>query len=237
MQIYEITQHTGHNLEEGLLDTIQAAFTRDPKMANMSLAQKAQVIRNSQAVDAVSKKAFDAWAAKWYQVQQARRGNVSQQVFQDELRAFVQNNLLPRYTDYDSLTVKNDIDQNIRAMASFYLKGDQNTARQYFDRIVDLGTIARVAPQTGPAGTAASQTGAQQPRAPQPGAQSAQPISAIQAQQAVTSVLNGGGVSKNQAAVLGQGLAQLTPGQPLTAASTRNPVADAVLKYLGFSVR
>jgi hypothetical protein len=235
MQIYEITQPPGSEMSEGLLDTVQAAFSRDPRMANMSLAQKAQVIRNSQAVDQVSKKAFDAWAAKWYQVQQARRGNVNQQVFQDELRAFVQNTLLPRYTDYNSLTVKNDLDQNIRAMASMYLKNDMDNARQYFDRIVDLSTVARVDPKTQTrAGTAQTQSASAQRAA---GTQSATNLNVNQAQQAVSSILDGGGVTKNQAAILSRGLAQLTPGQPLAAGSTRNPVADAVLKHFGFAIR
>jgi hypothetical protein len=229
MQIHEVTLSNTQALEEGLLDQWSARFgaaSKDPAMAAMTPAQRVRAIQNDAALEKISKAAWDNWVAKWYQVGAARKGQVDQALFQDELRNYVQNNLLNRYQDYNSLNVKNDLEQNMRAVASMYLRGDPTGAKQYFDRLVDLSATARVdQPQT---------------TSNQPAAAAAKPAAApanlSQANAAVAQVLDRTGVSTKQAGVIKQELTALNAGQPLVAGTTRNPVADAVLTYFGFKV-
>jgi hypothetical protein len=227
MQIHEVTLSNTQALEEGLLDQWSARFgaaSKDPAMAAMTPAQRVKAIQNDAALEKISKGAWDNWVAKWYQIGAAKKGQVDQALFQDELRDYVQNNLLNRYQDYNALTVKNDLEQNMRAVASFYMRGDPVSAKQYFDRVVDLSATARVQqPQTSP----------NQPTAAKPAAAPANPS---QANAAVAQVLDRTGVSTKQAGVIKQALTALNAGQPLMAGSTRNPVADAVLTYFGFKV-
>jgi hypothetical protein len=230
MQIHEITLHDSEPLKEGLLDQWSARFgaaSKDPAMAAMTPAQRVKAIQNDAALEKISKAAWDNWVAKWYQIGAAKKGQVDQALFQDELRDYVQNNLLNRYQDYNALTVKNDLEQNMRAVASYYMRGDPASAKQYFDRLVDLSATARVQqPQASPNQPAAKNT--QQP--------AAAPANLSQATAAVQQMLDRTGVSQTQAGIIAKGLTALNANQPLVAGSTRNPIADAVLKYFGFRV-
>ncbi len=229
MQIHEITYRNKQKVLEGLLDQWSARFgaaSRDPAMARLTPAQRVKAIQNDTALNKIGDAAWDAWVAKWYQIGAAKKGQVTPQIFQDELRNYVATNLLPRYQDYNSLSNKQDIEQNLRAVTSMYLGGKTQDAKKYFDRVVDLSAIARaVAPQT--TGTAKP---AQQ--------QQAQPrVTSTQAQADVKALMQGVGVQTGQAAKIAQGLEQLNAGQALVVGTTRNPLADAVLTYLGFKVQ
>lgn len=228
MQIHEITLHDNKPLKEGLLDQWSARFgaaSKDPAMAAMTPAQRVKAIQNDTALDKVSKEAWDNWVAKWYQIGAAKKGQVDQALLQTELRNYVMTNLLPRYQDFNSLSTSKDIDQNIRAVASTYLTGKPEESKKYFDRIVDLSAIAStVAPQPGSA-----QQGAQRP--------SAAPSSASAAQADVSKIMDQLGIKKTgQAQAVRDALMKLNANQPLAAASTRNPIADALLTHFGFRV-
>lgn len=232
MQIHEITYRNKQKVLEGLLDQWSARFgaaSKDPAMAQLTPAQRVKAIQNDTALNKIGDAAWDAWVAKWYQIGAAKKGQVTPQMFQDELRSYVATNLLPRYQDYNSLSNKQDIEQNLRAVTSMYLGGKTQDAKKYFDRVVDLSAIARaVAPQT----TGTAKTSQQQQQ------QQSQPrVTSTQAQADVERFMQGVGVQKQQAATIARGLQQLNAGQALASASTKNPLADALLTYLGFKVQ
>lgn len=234
MQIHELTQQ---QLDEGLLDAIKVGLSRDPRFANMTLSQKYKTIQNDQALKVISDRAWDSWVTKLSQIEKARKGNLSQQDYESELRSYMQNTVLPRYTDYNSLNVKSQLDQTIRAIASMFLRGDRNNAKKYFDQAVDLATVARVdtsqsvGQQTKSTTRAATQQSVARPAT---GPAAAQSSSLAQAE--VQKLLAGVGIGKNQVNTIIQGLTALQSGQPLAAGSTQNPVADAVLRYFGYRI-
>lgn len=229
MQIHEITYLNKQKVLEGLLDQWSARFgaaSKDPAMASMTPDQRVKAIQNDAALNKIGDAAWDAWVAKWYQIGAAKKGRVDQQMFIDELRNYVASNLLPRYQDYNSLSNKQDIENNLRAVTNMYMGGKPEQAKKYFDQVVDLSAIARtVAPQT----TGTAKTAQQKQAQPR--------INATQAQADVERFMQGVGVQKQQAVTIAQGLQQLNAGQALVSGSTRNPVADALLTYLGFRVQ
>lgn len=231
MQIHEFMKRGQQPLDEGLWDAVKGTLTKDPKLAGMSLAQKIKATNTDTALDQISKASYDNWVAKWYQIGNAKKGQVTQQDFQNELTSFVKTNLLPRYANYDQLSVKNNLDQNIRAIASTYLKGDQAAAKKYFRQMVSLASIAREEVPA-PGGQAPTQQAQQAQQQQQSGtaAQNQNPAALVKA---LTAQLGKNGLSSGGLSKTIKDIQAINQGQPLKVASTRHPLADSLLNLFG----
>lgn len=224
MQIHEISQTSSIN-EAMFSDMLTAIFTKDPKLAGMNLAQKAQAISNNQAVNQISNQAYSGWLQKHMQLMKVNRNQpLARNQYEDELKAYVEDLLLPRNVDYDTLTVKNQLDTAIKTMA--YYASDPKKNKESFDRIVDLATVARADPAL------QAQLRAQGSRAQTPSA-SAPAGSAQQSSRAVQTFLTQS-MSRQQQQVLAQFIQQASGG---AVRSTGNPQIDALLNVLGVTTR
>lgn len=101
MQIHEVTKVTEEDLLEGIMDTVAGAFSKDPRMAGMSIAQKGKAIANSKAVAKVAEKAQKVWDSYIRQVEMAvppadkeKFDNRTDGRYKKLLTAFVAKNLL-----------------------------------------------------------------------------------------------------------------------------------------------
>jgi hypothetical protein len=231
MQIYELTQtdDVAIPIVEGLWNTLQAAFTKDPKLSGMSLKQKAQFMATNSAVDKIAEKSLDAW-----NVYVAQRSKVDpnfindQNRYRNELKLFVEKNLLPPYTKLDQMTVKNEINTAINNIMTN--RGDISKLQPFFNNLVDIAAVAQVDPRA--ANRTANPAAARQ-RPNQPGKQTPPTVGAITPQQAAQ-ILTQFNISNTTAAGLGQVLQRAGGTNSLT--RTGNQAVDAVLKSLGFTI-
>jgi hypothetical protein len=225
MQIYEISQQYQPVITEGMFsDTLTAIFAKDPKLSGMNLAQKAQAIGNNAAVGQIANQAYNAWLQKNLQLMKV---NFNQPLppakYAEELKAFVEELLLPRNVDYDQLTVKGELDTAINAMAN--TANDPKASKANFERIVDLATVARADPKL--QAQLKAQYGAQAPTSSAPAG------TAQQSSRAVQTFLTQS-MSRQQQQALTQFIQQASGG---TVRSTGNPQVDALLNLLGAKTR
>ncbi len=239
MQIHELSHHvvTIPVLNEGLPQTIKALFSQDPKLAGLSLAAKKAYFTSNKAIDNIADKAVNAWGA--YVVNKLRQTPTylqNQQQYRNDLRLFVQKNLLPPYTTVDQMTNKTQLYQVIDQIVANRADSQGNPAPKQqtddFNKLVDLASVAMVTqPPQNPRARGQKQAG----QAVQPGTATAQPAQTQFTPQAFQQFLQNFGMSAQQVAMLSQGLQQAAGGN--TVNSTGNAAIDNLLQGLGFNVK
>jgi hypothetical protein len=225
MQINEVTNV--ELTEASLSDMLTAVFTKDPSLQGLSLDQKATAISNSKAVEKIANLTYNQWLQKYVQLvrvnqnQQLNRNN-----YKTELKAFVEQVLLPRGISYDVLQVKPQLDMAIAQMEAN--RGDPDQNKLAFEKLVDLATVARADPKTQQ--RMRQNNTQQQPTAPSPAGGAAQQLRAMQT--ALTQT-----ISRTQQQTLTQILqsALASPTSPVR--STGIPTVDAFLNALGVKTR
>ena len=231
MQIHELTQpdELETPLVEGLWTTLQGAFSKDPKLAGMSLKQKSQYMTTNNVVDQIAEKSLKAW-----NVYVAQRTKVDpnfvndQNKYRNELKLFVEKNLLPPYSKIDQMTVKTELNTAINNIATN--RGNITKLQPFFNNLVDISAVAQVDPkaQQRPLSPSAAR---QQPV--KPGQQTPPTAGAITPQQAAK-ILSQFGINTTISTGLGQVLQQA--GGTNSINKTGNQAVDAVLKSMGFTI-
>jgi hypothetical protein len=222
MQIHELTQFPS-NINEGLWDQVKAAAGQ--------VKQGAGNIRaglENRAVDAKIKDIATRTAKVWQSFATRRTAqdpnfltNVAQ--YRNELKLFLINNLLPKYTNYNSLTVKNEFDQVVDDIVA--ARASPLSFPDIFKKAADLAAVAQVDPT-------ASRSGAPAPGAPAPDPGTGD--TAIVTSAEIMDILGSVGVSNTGASNLG--LLLKRAARSASANRTGNPAVDALLQALGFTL-
>ncbi len=217
MLIHELTQLPS-NINEGLWDQVKSAAGK--------LKQGAQNVRSgleNRAVDAKIKDIATRTAKVWQSFAARRTAqdpnfltNAAQ--YRNELKLFLINNLLPKYTNYNSLTVKNEFDQVVDDIVA--ARASPLSFPDIFKKAADLAAVAQVDPN-------ASSPGPTPPGPTPPG-----PASVTLAD--IMNILNTAGVSNTGALNLGQQLKRAASSS--TANRTGNPAIDLLIQALGFNL-
>lgn len=218
MQIHELTQPPS-NINEGLWDQVKSAAGQ--------LKQGAQNVRSgleNRAVDAKIKDIATRTAKVWQSFAARRTAQdpnflTNSAQYRNELKLFLINNLLPKYANYDSLTVKNEFDQVVDDIVA--ARASPLSFPDIFKKAADLAAVAQVDPN-------ASRSGAPAPGAPAPGAAGSVTSANI------ISILNNLGIKNQVASTLGQTLKRAA--NSAAANRTGNPAVDALLQVLGFNL-
>lgn len=144
MQIYELTQKTQQLDEANIVDYVKAIATKDPvlKNPNLTVSQRAQAISQNKQLNQMATKAYQAWNQKYAQLMKVNAGQPLQPgEYAAELKAFVEQVLLPKYIPYNSLSNKIQLDAAINDAVP---KANNPAAlSQAFQRIVDLAALSR----------------------------------------------------------------------------------------------
>lgn len=236
MQIHELSHHVAliPVLNEGLWDTVKALTTRDPKLAGLSVAAKKQFFGANKAIDKVAEKAVNAWGG--YVANKLRQdpGFIqNQQQYRNDLRLFVQKNMLPPYTTIDQMTNKTALYQALDDIVANRADTAGNPTPQAqvdnFNKLVDLASVAMVGqqPQTPRGSRAPTTTGA-------PTTTSAAPASGQFTPQAAQAFMQNFGMSGQQLQMLSGALKQVAGTNAVR--STGNAAIDNLLKGLGFNI-
>lgn len=222
MQINEVTKPIQ---EAGPLDSIKAAFTKDPTLAGLPYQQRLAAIERNTQIDQAVKDAVAAW--NLYNVQLMKNNQnqpLAQPEFEKLFNLWVDKNLLPSGASRRQLTNANQINQAIRAAVT-----NRNDPEQFIaamDIIVNQAAVAQVDPNLVKAGLGIS---AGKPAAG--GAAAATGVNTQQIQQALGQV--------NVTPKLLQTIGRVTGGtvnNNMQARKTGNPGADALLAAMGFKV-
>jgi hypothetical protein len=225
MQINEVTQLN----EASIGDMLTAIFVKDPTLQGLDISQRAAAIEKSRTIEKLAKTAYNNWLQKYVQLVRVNQNQpLASQNFKDEVRAYIQDILLPRAVDYNSLQVKNQLDQTIAQLDR--VRNDPDQAAAAFERIVELATIARADPRV-----QARQQTAQQYRN-QPPTAGAPAGSAAQSRRAVKQVLLQT-LSRPQQSALTQLLQGSLASPNSTVRSTGVPLVDAFLNELGIKTQ
>ncbi len=232
MQIHELTHQTTHappTLTEGLFDVARAIFASDPRFKGMSLSDRYRYMAQNTAINQVADKATGAWAG--YVARKLRQDpNYLQNpaVYKNDLRLFVQKNLMPPYQTIDQMTNRQQLFQAIDQIVANRAdsQGNPNPQAQagLFQNLVDLSALAMTRDNTarqqrgggvGGVGGGTPGTGAFTPQA---------------AQQFVQNF----GMSPQQLQAFIGGLRQVAGSNIIT--STGNAAVDNLLRGFGFTI-
>ena len=146
MQIHELTKKTLN--EASIVDYIQSALSKDPAVAamrqnpNVSFAQRAQAIGQNKQLDQVANLALKQWNQKYLNLVRANNNQpLSVNDYTEELAAFAQKNLLPKYVPFNQLTNRSQLLQVFQNAAA----NSNNPAElaKDFNRIIDLAAVTR----------------------------------------------------------------------------------------------
>lgn len=144
MQIHELTQKLTQLSEANVLDYVKAISTKDPALRNpnLTVSQRAQAISQNKQLNQMATKAYQAWNQKYAQLMKVNGGQpLSPGEYAAELKAFVEQVLLPKYIPYNSLSNKIQLDAAINNAVA---KSNTPAAlSQAFQRIVDLAALSR----------------------------------------------------------------------------------------------
>jgi hypothetical protein len=227
MLIHELTQLPS-NINEGLWDQVKSAAGK--------LKQGAQNVRSgleNRAVDAKIKDIATRTAKVWQSFAARRTAqdpnfltNAAQ--YRNELKLFLINNLLPKYTNYNSLTVKNEFDQVVDDIVA--ARASPLSFPDIFKKAADLAAVAQVDPNASSPGP--TPPGPTPPGPTPPGPTPPGPASVTLAD--IMNILNTAGVSNTGALNLGQQLKRAASSS--TANRTGNPAIDLLIQALGFNL-
>lgn len=226
MQIHELTQPG--NINEGLWDQVKSAAG--------SLKQGAENIQDrlkNRAVDSKITDIANRTAATWRQFAARRAAqdpnfltDVDQ--YRNELKLFLVSNLLPKYTNYNNLTIQPQFEQVIDQIVA--ARATSRLFPAVFKRAAELAAVAQVDPNVSktPAGGTAQSSAAPTPT---PNPQSSNQVSPSDA----VNILNSVGVSSPAGVA---NLAQLLKkaANSSDANRTGNSAVDALLQALGFNL-
>ena len=146
MQIHELTKKQLN--EASIVDYIQSALSKDPAVAamrqnpNVSFAQRAQAIGQNKQLDQVANLALKQWNQRYLNLVRANNNQpLSANDYTEELAAFAQKNLLPKYVPFNQLTNRSQLLQAFQSAAA----NSNNPAElaKDFNRIIDLAAVAR----------------------------------------------------------------------------------------------
>jgi hypothetical protein len=234
MQIYELNSNNDVLVLEGLWDTVRdtvkAAVSKDPKLSNLSFDQKLSMLAKDTRIDQIAKRALDTWTAFAARRAQQDPAFLNPQTYAKELKLFVQKNLLPAYTNYDLLTVKTQLDQQLREIVRN--RRDFRLQAPAFNKLVDFAAVAQVDPAAVTRGTAPGVQRNQQQRKKQKGATGSQPAAFTVAD--VGNIFGSINVNDVNLKRLGSMLQQAANTN--TVSKTNNPAIDTVLQVLGFTL-
>lgn len=232
MQIHELTRQATNSpptLTEGLFDVARAIFASDPRYKGMSLKDRYRYMAQNTAINQVADKATGAWAGYVARkVGQDPNYLQNPSVYKNDLRLFVQKNLMPPYQTIDQMTNKQQLDQVIDQIVANRAdaQGNPNPAAQagLFQNLVDLSALSMVQTQSqqGGGGTPGSGGGT-----PGSGGGAFTPQAA---QQFVTNF----GMSPQQLQAFIGGLRQIAGSNTIT--STGNAAVDNLLRGFGFTI-
>lgn len=156
MQIHELTHQTANSppvLTEGLFDVARAIFASDPRYKGMSLRDRYRYMAQNTAINQVADKATRAWAG-YVARKLGQDPNYLQNpsIYKNELRLFVNNNLMPPYRTIDQMTNKQQLDQVIDQIVANRAdaQGNPNPTAQagLFQNLVDLSALSMVQTQS-----------------------------------------------------------------------------------------
>ena len=146
MQIHELNKKQLN--EASIVDYIQSALSKDPAVAamrqnpNVSFAQRAQAIGQNKQLDQVANLALKQWNQRYLNLVRANNNQpLSANDYTEELAAFAQKNLLPKYVPFNQLTNRSQLLQAFQSAAA----NSNNPAElaKDFNRIIDLAAVAR----------------------------------------------------------------------------------------------
>lgn len=156
MQIHELTHQAANDpptLTEGLFDVARAIFASDPRYKGMSLKDRYRYMTQNSAINRVADNATGAWA-----------GYVARKVGQDpnylqnknqyynDLKLFVQKNMMPPYTPIDQMNNKSQLIQTMNQIVANRAdaQGNPNPQAQagLFQNLVDLAALSMTQTQS-----------------------------------------------------------------------------------------
>lgn len=150
MQIHELTHQdtdTPPVLAEGLWNAVQAVFASDPRFKGMTLTDRYRYMAQNTAINQVGNKATGAWSG--YVARKIRQDpNYLQNpaVYKNDLRLFVQKNLMPPYQTIDQMTNRQQLYQAIDQIVANRADPQGNPAPQnqapLFQNLVDLSALS-----------------------------------------------------------------------------------------------
>jgi len=154
MQIHELT----HNfaavpiLNEGLWQVAQAIFSSDPRFKGMNLKDRYRYMMTNRAVDQVAEKGVSAWTGYVARrLGQDRTYLANPAVYKNDLRLFVNKNLMPPYQNIDQMTNKGQLYQIIDQIVANRADQQGNPSPQnqagLFGQLVDLASVSMVRDQ------------------------------------------------------------------------------------------
>jgi hypothetical protein len=154
MQIHELTKNSAEvpMLNEGLWQVAQAIFSSDPRFKGMDLRDRYRYMMTNQAVDQVANKAVSAWAGYVARrLGQDRNYLANPAIYKNDLRLFVNKNLMPAYQTIDQMTNKGQLYQVIDQIVANRADQQGNPAPQnqagLFNQLVDLSAVSMVRDQ------------------------------------------------------------------------------------------
>lgn len=227
MQIHELTHRATNDppvLTEGLFDVARAIFASDPRYKGMSLRDRYRYMAQNTAINQVADKATGAWAGYVARkVGQDPNYLQNPSVYKNDLRLFVQKNLMPPYQTIDQMTNRQQLYQAIDQIVANRAdsQGNPNPQAQagLFQNLVDLSALSMTSDnavrQQRSGGTPGSGGGTFTPQA---------------AQQFVQNF----GMSPQQLQAFIGGLRQVAGSNTIT--STGNAAVDNLLRGFGFTI-
>jgi hypothetical protein len=228
MQIHELTKNSAEvpMLNEGLSAVVGAIFARDPQFKGMSLKDRYRYMMGNQAVDQVANKAVSAWAGYVARkLGQDRNYLQNPAIYKNDLRTFVNKNLMPAYQTIDQMTNRTQLYQVIDQIVNNRADQAGNPSPQnqagLFNQLVDMSAVSMVRDQTqkqqqsggggGGVGGAAAFTPA-----------------------AARSLIASSGMNQQQIQTFITTIRQAAGN--MTLASTGNAAVDSLLTALGFTI-
>ena len=243
MQIHELAG-SGRPLNEAFFDYVKAALTKDPNIRNIpktpqGLAQRAQYIANSTAIDRMAQSAKKIWDQRVLQLQRTNQNRpIDAQRYANELRTFTIKNLLNNRT-FDQLINGQQIDQIIQKISNPVTQNSPAAVTQLFNQLIDQAAVAAVSfedpaqAMTKRQAQAAPAAGGAAAPAPATPAATAQPnVAARVAGRDVKSMARTAGIDLDRIKLLGslmQGANNIK-----VANRTGNDQLDSLLELLGY---
>jgi hypothetical protein len=229
MQIYELTKNSAEvpMLNEGLSAVVGAIFARDPQFNGMSLKDRYRYMMANSAVDQVANKAVSAWAGYVARkLGQDRNYLANPAIYKNDLRTFVNKNLMPAYQTIDQMTNRTQLYQVLDQIVNNRADQAGNPSPQnqagLFNQLVDMSAVSMVRDQTqkqqqsgGSGGRGGGGAGAFTP-------------------QAARSLIASSGMNQQQIQTFVNTIRQAAGN--MTLASTGNAAVDSLLTALGFTI-
>jgi len=229
MQIHELTNNSTAVpvLSEGLWQVAQAVFASDPRFKGMDLKNRYQYMMANSAVDQVANKAVSAWAGYVARkLGQDRNYLANPAIYKNDLRTFVNKNLMPAYQTIDQMTNRTQLYQVLDQIVNNRADQAGNPSPQnqagLFNQLVDMSAVSMVRDQTqkqqqsgGSGGGGGGGAGAFTP-------------------QAARSLIASSGMNQQQIQTFVNTIRQAAGN--MTLASTGNAAVDSLLTALGFTI-